>query len=84
MRDRGEQHSAVRVPVRPWPPKPGQPGPGEQRRYPPEGWPTKSQLDYTQQAILTGLLVLALPWLVIRLATDPGSVLAGLGRRQTG
>jgi hypothetical protein len=86
MRTRGEHPPAAVIPaaLRPWPPEPGRRSPDEPRRYPPDGWPTKSQLDYTQQAILTALLVLALPWLVVRLATDPGSVLAGLGRRQTG
>lgn len=50
------------------------------REYPPPGWPTKAQLDYTQQAILLGLLVLALPWLVTKLVTRPSDVLASLGQ----
>lgn len=86
MRDRGEHAAVVRPGPIPWPP-PGafeERGPGSPPSYPPKGWPTKAQLDYTQQAIVVGLLVLALPWLIGRLATDPGSVLAGVGRKQTG
>lgn len=52
------------------------------RRFPPAGWPNLAQLTYTKEAITVLLLLLALPWLVGRLLSDPGSVLAGIGRRQ--
>jgi hypothetical protein len=50
-------------------------------QFPPPSWPTKAQIDYTQAAILLGLLILALPWLVSKLLSDPGVLLAGLGQR---
>jgi hypothetical protein len=67
-----------------WPPRPDAPSAGEpaRRSYPPAGWPTHAQLTYTKEAITALLLVLALPWLVSKLLTDPGAVLAGLGQRQ--
>jgi hypothetical protein len=49
--------------------------------YPPARWPSMSQLTYTKEAITVLLLVLALPWLLTKLATDPGAILSGLGRR---
>lgn len=59
----------------------GQAKAGPQRTYPPAGWPSLGQLTYTKEIVTVLLLVLALPWLVGKLVTDPGSVLAGLGRR---
>jgi hypothetical protein len=50
------------------------------RSWPPASFPSKAQLDYTQALVLTGLLLLALPWLVGKLLTDPGEVLGSLGR----
>lgn len=50
-------------------------------KYPPAGWPAKESLAYTKELITCALLVLALPWLVVKLITDPGLVLSGLGRR---
>jgi hypothetical protein len=50
--------------------------------YPPRRWPTKDQLTYTKEAITVFLLLLALPWLVSKLLTNPSSVLSGVGRRQ--
>ena len=49
--------------------------------FPPPSWPSKAQIDYAQAAILLGLLVLALPWLVSKLLTDPAQLLSGLGQR---
>lgn len=65
-----------------WPPPFGgaAAGPG----YPPRALPRKETLTYTKELITTLLLVLALPWLAIKLLTDPGSILAGLGRRAAG
>jgi hypothetical protein len=51
------------------------------RGFPPASWPTVGQLDYTQKLITALLLVLALPWLVGKLLTNPAMVLAGVGRR---
>jgi hypothetical protein len=50
-------------------------------KFPPAGWPTKAQIDYAQAAILLGLLLLALPWVVSKLLSDPGLLLTGLGHR---
>jgi hypothetical protein len=54
---------------------------GERAATQPLGWPSKDALDYTRALIVTGLLVLALPWLITTLLTRPGYLLAGLGRR---
>lgn len=64
------------------PPKPESPAAG--RGYPPAGWPSRGSLTYTKELITCLLLVLALPWLVVKLLSDPGTVLTGLGRRATG
>lgn len=70
-----------------WPPDysgaAGNSGPrGALRRFPPAGWPSKGQLDYGQQLLIVGLLVLALPYIVRTLITDPGELLgAGPVRR---
>lgn len=50
--------------------------------YPPATWPSKEQLTYTKEAVTVLLLLLALPWLVVKLITHPSDVLAGIGRRQ--
>lgn len=50
------------------------------RVYPPASWPRKESLTYTKELITTMLLVLALPWLVIKLLTDPALLMSGLGR----
>jgi hypothetical protein len=55
--------------------------PTHRAAYPPAGWPSKEQADYTTKLITAGLLVLALPWLVIKLLTDPGAVFAGAARQ---
>ncbi len=50
--------------------------------FPPAGWPTKAQVDYAQAIIILGLLLLALPWVVGKLLTNPGALASGmLGRR---
>jgi hypothetical protein len=60
------------------------PAAGKQRHWPPVDWPTQAQLDYTQKLITVVLLVLALPWLVGKLVTRPGDVLAAAGRKHVG
>ena len=81
----------MRPPESSWPPpwKPGDPpysgptvpgrGPGG---FPPPGWPSKEQIDYAQAGILLLLLVLALPWVVSTLITDPGGLVTGIARRR--
>jgi hypothetical protein len=73
-----------------WPPAYGSPGSSrdgssaggqDASGYPPACLPSRSQLEYTRELIVVALLVLALPWLVTNLITDPGRVLTGLGRR---
>jgi hypothetical protein len=49
-------------------------------QYPPAGWPSKDQITYTKEAITTLFLVLALPYVVTRLLTNPGGLIAGIGR----
>jgi hypothetical protein len=70
----------------PWDtPGPGDtPAAGKQRHWPPVDWPTTAQLDYTQKLITVVLLVLALPWLVGKLVTRPGDVLAAAGHKHVG
>lgn len=48
--------------------------------FPPPGWPSKAQIDYAQAVILLGLLLLALPWVLTKLLTDPGELISGLVR----
>jgi hypothetical protein len=62
-----------------WPPRWSTPGSGPDV-YPPATWPTKGQIDYTRSLIVLGLLLLALPWIVLKLASSPGDVLGVLGR----
>jgi hypothetical protein len=66
----------------PWPPR--HTGPvGAPVGYPPAGWPTLGQLVWTKELIVVLLLVLALPWLMRRLLTNPASVLSGVAKRVT-
>lgn len=51
-----------------------------QQQYPPSGWPSKDQITYTKEAITTLFLVLALPYVVMRLLTNPGSLLGSVGK----
>jgi hypothetical protein len=57
---------------------------------PPVGWappiamPPKEALSYWREAITLALLLLALPWLVLKLITDPERVLAGAARKHAG
>lgn len=48
--------------------------------FPPTGWPSKDQLDYTHRGIVTVLLMLAVPYLAFKLLTDPGYLFAAAGR----
>jgi hypothetical protein len=52
------------------------------RAYPPPGWPSKEQLEYTQRLFAVIIIGLALPWLVKHLLTEPGRVIAGAARQQ--
>lgn len=49
-------------------------------RFPPRAWPSKDQLIYTREAITVLLMLLALPWLVWKLLTQPAAVLANRGQ----
>jgi hypothetical protein len=64
-----------------WPPSWSEPAPGD---YPPSRWPSKEQLTYTKELVTVALLLLALPWLLSKLLTDPGALFAGLGKRHVG
>ncbi|MFL5901248.1 MAG: hypothetical protein ACJ75S_08635 [Solirubrobacterales bacterium] len=57
------------------------PAAGAGHRFPPPGWPSKAQVDYAQAIIILVLLILASPWIVSKLLTNPGAVLSGMGRR---
>jgi hypothetical protein len=63
-----------------WPPHPDE-APLRLRQFPPPQWPRQDQLTYAKELVTVLLLLLALPWLVVKLLTDPASVLSGLGRR---
>lgn len=45
--------------------------------YPPPGWPTADQVEYTREIILLGLLLIALPWLISTLASRPEAIFLG-------
>jgi hypothetical protein len=45
---------------------------------PPRNMPTHAELVYWKEAIMVGLLILALPWLIHRLLTDPGKLVANV------
>jgi hypothetical protein len=50
------------------------------RSWPPADWPSTAQLTYTKELITVVLLLLALPWILGRLASRPretGAALAG-------
>ncbi|HET7120307.1 MAG TPA: hypothetical protein VFI17_03525 [Solirubrobacterales bacterium] len=48
--------------------------------FPLPGWPAASTVDYLTKLILLGLLLLALPYLIGKALTSPGTVLAVAGR----
>lgn len=60
-------------------------GPGQRgtwhKRAP---WPARDSLEYTRLFVTVALLLLALPWLVSKLLTEPEDVLQGLGQRAAG
>lgn len=66
------------------PPAGGATGTRPKRPYPPREWPSMAQLSYTKELITVLLLVLALPWLVKKIATRPGDVFAAAGHKQIG
>lgn len=51
------------------------------RSFPPKSWPSREQLEYVIRAITAFLMLLALPWLIKKLITDPGGLFAGAGRQ---
>lgn len=72
-----------------WPPTYGPPDahgptPAPSGGFPPAGWPSKDQLDYIQKAVTALVLVLALPWLVVKLLTQPEAVFAGAAKKHVG
>jgi hypothetical protein len=46
-------------------------GPSRARSWPPADWPSVAQLTYTKELITVVLLLLALPWILARLARHP-------------
>ncbi len=67
-----------------WPPKYGATSatsPAGGSTFPPRGWPSRSQLDYVRVLVVVVLLLLAMPYLVGKLVTNPGAVVNGVGRR---
>lgn len=81
--------NADKPPAMPWPLPPGGRGVGDvgdagrPAGYPPVGWPTLGQLVWTKELIVVLLLVLALPWLMRRLLTNPADILDGVAKRVT-
>lgn len=49
-------------------------GPGNEGPFPGEGWPKLETLDYASKLIVFVILLLALPWLIAKLLTNPGEV----------
>ena len=43
-------------------------------------WPSRSQMEYAKVALELLLLLLALPWIVGRLLSDPAGLMRNLGR----
>lgn len=68
-----------------WPPRELSRPQGAQHRrgdwYRQAPWPTSGELEYVRLAVTTGLLLLALPWLVKQLLTRPDRLLSALGQR---
>jgi hypothetical protein len=48
------------------------------------GLPSRDQLTYAKELMTVVLLALAFPWLIVKLLTNPGTVLAGAGRKHIG
>lgn len=44
------------------------------KKWPPPGFPSKAQIDYTTALIALSLLLLMLPWLLGKVVTDPGKL----------
>jgi hypothetical protein len=67
-----------------WPP-PWDGGPGSptrRRHWPPSGAPSIDQLDWTEKAVKVLLLVLALPFVLALMFTEPSRLFAGAARKQ--
>ncbi len=47
---------------------------------PPQGWPSTTKVNYASGLIQLALLLLAVPWLLHRLLTDPFGLARGVGR----
>lgn len=50
------------------------PGPSDDSPLPGEGWPALETIDYLSKLIVLIVLLLALPWLIHKLLTDPGQL----------
>lgn len=48
---------------------------------PPAGWPRLAQLSYVKEAITALLLLLTLPYVVLKLVTRPRTIITDLGRK---
>jgi hypothetical protein len=55
---------------------PGAPGPEHEGPFPGPHWPDLHTVEYLSKLIILIVLLLALPWLVGKLLTDPGEVLS--------
>jgi hypothetical protein len=57
----------------------GAPGPGAEHPIPGPGWPRRETVEYLSKLIVLVLLILALPWLVSKLLTNPAEVVGHSG-----
>jgi hypothetical protein len=63
-------------------PPPVAAGQGGDGKWQPPGWaPPLGAVQYVKEAVTALLLVLALPWLMWKLVTDPASLLKHAGRK---
>lgn len=61
--------------------EPAETGGGDQGGWaPPPGWPASEQIRYWRDLISLALITLALPWVLVRLFTDPAGLLEDAGR----
>lgn len=50
------------------------PGPHNEKPLPGEGWPKLETVDYVSKLIVLLILLLALPWLIVKLLSNPGEL----------
>lgn len=71
----------------PWPallePEQGEPS-GGKGPMPGEGWPKLETVDYANKLIMLVILLLALPWLLGKLISDPGNMSRHAARMAAG